>query len=73
MVPEVACVVSHLIFQLLNLFLQGLQLATWSRVEALPVAERQPSRMCSCCEKEELRTHYYGLEERLSGGYGRGE
>ncbi len=58
MVLELVRVVLHLLFQLLDLILQGLQLAARSMVEPLPVAEGQPSRICSCCEKEELGTHY---------------
>ena len=69
MVLELACVVPDLLFQLHDLFLQGPQfIAALSGIEALPMAEGQPSCVCSCCEEEELGTHYNGLDEQLSGG-----
>ena len=59
MVLELVRVVLHLLFQLLDLILQGPQfIAALSGVEALPMAEGQPSCISSCCEEEELGTHY---------------
>jgi len=69
MVLELAGVVSDLLFQLRDLLLQGPQfIAALSGVEALPMAEGQPSCICSCCEEEELGTHYNRLDGQLSGG-----